>query len=163
MSVQNAGMEMRAYQEEDFEAVYALDRVCFEARFRFSRAMMRRVVRAPGAIVLVAWEPGVEALLGFCAVEMKRDREHRWGYVTTLDVAPGSQGRGVGRELMRAMEQAVFRAGAEAMLLHVFVENAAAVRLYEGMGYARVGREVHFYGRGVDAWAYRKGLQDLGG
>ena len=161
LSVQNAGMVLRAYREEDFEAVYALDRVCFRPRFRFSRAMMRRVVGAPGAVVLLAWEG--EALVGFCAAEVEREGEAVWGYLATLDVAPASRGRGIARELMRAVEEEVAGKGAEGMVLHVFVGNAAAVGLYEGIGYERVGREVGFYGRGFDAWVYRKALVRLGG
>ena len=154
-------MVLRGYREEDFEAIYALDQVCFGPRFRFSRSMMRRVVRAAGAVVLLAWEErvdGVEDLAGFCAVEVTRDRERAWGYVATLDVAPASRGRGVGRGLMRAVEEAVSEAGGTVMMLHVFAGNAAAVGLYEGLGYERVGREIGFYGRGFDAWVYRKEL-----
>jgi ribosomal protein S18 acetylase RimI-like enzyme len=45
------------------------------------------------------------------------------------------------------------------MALHVSVENEGAMRFYEGMGYVRVGRVKGFYGRGMDGWAYGRGLR----
>ena len=123
---------------------------------------MRRVVEAPGAVVLLACRSGTdgaESLLGFCAVQFEQGSEGRgYGYVATLDVSPGERGRGVGRALMHAVEQSVLEHGGRGMLLHVFVENTAAVRLYERLGYARVRREVNFYGPGFDAWVYGKEL-----
>jgi ribosomal-protein-alanine N-acetyltransferase len=49
-------------------------------------------------------------------------------------------------------------AGGAAMALHVYTENAEAMRFYESMGYGRVGRVEGFYGRGLDALLYRKRL-----
>ncbi len=156
-------MYLRPYQSSDLDAILALDRVCFAPRFRFSRAMMRRVVGATGAVVLLACDlgpDGAELLLGFCAVQMEEaSGGRRLGYVSTLDVAPESRGRGVGQVLMRAVQDEVVLAGGECMLLHVFVENLPAVTLYEGLGYARVSRQGGFYGDGLDAWVYRKDLE----
>ncbi len=160
-------MYLRPYRDTDFEAVYELDRACFAPRFRFSRAMMRDVVGAHGATILVACEAdgGVESMLGFCAVQMEvAEQSLLYGYVATLDVAETARGRGVGRALMTAAEQEVGRAGAKAMWLHVYSGNAAAIALYERQGYLRVGQEAAFYGAGFSALVYRKPLSpsDLG-
>jgi [ribosomal protein S18]-alanine N-acetyltransferase len=144
-------MFLREYREADFEAVYRLDWACFAPRFRFSRPMMRRVVSSPGAVLLVACEG--EVLAGFVAVEVQGE----WGYVATLDVSPEHRRAGIGRALMVAAEERAQQADVGLMWLHVFVENGAAVRLYEALGYVRVGVEKWFYGRGWDAWVYRKG------
>ena len=155
-------MYLRAYREADFEAMYALDRACFAPRFRFSRAVMRGVVGAREAVVLLACESnerGEEVMLGFCAAQVdKGDKGQRYGYVATLDVALEARGRGVGRALMLGLEEAVVRAGVTMMLLHVHVGNAGALALYEGLGYRRVDLEVGFYGEGFDGWLYQKGL-----
>lgn len=146
-------MYLRDYNEADFEAVYRLDWACFAPRFRFSRAMMRRVVSSPGAVLLVSCE--AEVLAGFVAVEVQGER----GYVATLDVSPDWRRAGIGRALMLAAEERAGASGAELMTLHVSVENGAAVRLYEGLGYVRVGVERGFYGAGWDGWVYRKELR----
>ena len=157
-------MYLRPYRSADLDAIFALDRVCFPPRFRFSRALMRQIAEAPEAIVILACAVGSEGreeLLGFCAVQMEDDTEEgmRFGYVSTLDVAPAARGQGVARTLMHAVQQTALVAGGACMLLHVFVDNLPAVRLYEALGYLRVGEERGFYGGGVDAWVYRRDLK----
>jgi ribosomal protein S18 acetylase RimI-like enzyme len=64
--------------------------------------------------------------------------------------------------MMRAVERRAVAAGALWMDLHVFTGNAAAIRFYERMGYARLGTQPRFYGAtGLDAFAYRKELSAL--
>lgn len=156
-------MYLRPYRDTDFEMVYALDRACFAPQFRFSRAIMRDVVNGDASIVMVACETdpvsGAERVLGFCAVQVEiAEQTLKYGYVATLDVDERARGRGVGRALMEAAEQQVRHAGGQAMWLHVHALNAAAVALYRRQGYAQVGQEPAFYGKGLDALVYRKAL-----
>ncbi len=155
-------MYLRSYEERDLEALYALDVRCFEPRFRFSKGMMRQVVSGPDAVVRLACEGSEDAsgsLLGFCVVSLEQDGEASLGYVTTLDVDPLHRGRGVATTLMTALEAIVAARGVWSMSLHVYAENAAAIKLYERLGYARERREPDFYGAGFDGWLYRKPLR----
>src|SRR5580693_3548905 len=79
-----AGMDevtLRDYRPGDAAEMYALDIVCFEPVFRFSRGAMRGFAEASGAIAVLAEAAG--ELVGFCVVQM----EGKIGYVVTLDVA----------------------------------------------------------------------------
>ena len=148
-------MTFRGYRTDDFEAMFALDEACFEPPFRFSRAMMRRFAETKKARVVIAEENG---LAGFCVVHVERVAGGCVGYVMTLDVAEPWRRQGLAGELMRRVEVQVLEAGCEAMVLHVFVGNAGAIRFYARSGYVRSGRAVGFYGDGGDAWVYRKSL-----
>jgi len=141
---------LRGYRAGDLEAIYALDMECFEPVFRFSRRAMRRFAEAAGAVSVVAEAEG--ELAGFTIVQM----EQQAGYVVTLDVAPAWRRRGLAGRLMAEAEVRVQAAGGAAMELHVFAGNVGAMRLYEGMGYGRIGLVEGFYGRGLDALVYRK-------
>ena len=141
---------LRGYHPGDADAMYALDLVCFEPVFRFSRRAMRTFAEAQGAVAVLAEAAG--ELVGFCIAQM----EDNLGYVVTLDVAPAWRRRGLARRLMGAAEDRVRASGGVGMELHVFKENVAAMQFYEGMGYGRVGRAEGFYGRGRDALVYRK-------
>jgi ribosomal-protein-alanine N-acetyltransferase len=146
---------LREYRAGDLDAIFALDVACFAPPFRFSRRAMRGFVEARGAAAVIA-EAGSDAnveLVGFCVAQL----EGEVGYVVTLDVAEEWRRRGVARRLMEEVEARMRAVGALRMELHVSVENAAAIGFYEGMGYARAGRVKGFYGRGGDAWVYRKG------
>jgi ribosomal-protein-alanine N-acetyltransferase len=141
---------LREYRPDDCEAMYALDVLCFEPVFRFSRRAMRGFAEAKGAVTVLADAAG--ELVGFCIAEVNG----RDGYVVTLDVAPAWRRQGLARRLMVELEMKVRAAGAERIALHVFKGNAVAIRFYEAMGYDRVGMTTGFYGRGMDALVYRK-------
>jgi len=160
-------IELRAYRPEDLQAIAALDNVCFEAPFRFSRAAMKRFVEARNALNRLAWavdEDSENAILaGFCVVHVERGRrEGLLGYVVTLDIAPPYRRCGLAHRLMRSLEAMAARAGAGEMFLHVAAENHGAIRLYERLGYHPVRREKGFYGEGGDAMAYRRALEIAG-
>ena len=132
--------------------MYALDIACFEPVFRFSRRAMRRFAEAAGALVAIAEEEG--RLVGFAIVQM----EGEVGYVATLDVDPAWRRAGLAVRLMVEMERQAEAAGAVEMQLHVFAGNERAMRLYERLGYGRLGVAAGFYGRGLDAVVYAKYL-----
>ena len=149
---------VREYRPGDLEAMIALDVVCFQPAFQFSRRTMRLFAEAPGTVTIVAEAP--PELAGFAIVQM----EERVGYVVTLDVAPTWRRQGLAKRLMAEMDARVAAAGGVATKLHVFADNQAAVRFYETIGYARMGLVKGFYGVGLDALLYGKMLgEDAGG
>jgi len=60
-----------------------------------------------------------------------------WPEVRLLAVLPTARGLGVGRALMEECARRAHRSGADALTLHTMDLMRAAVRLYEGMGFAR--------------------------
>ncbi len=80
-------------------------------------------------------------------------------YIQTLEVHPAFRGRGIGAELLCRAEGSARAAGALSIELHVDVENAAAIRLYESHGYTRRGREENYYARHRAAFIYAKPLE----
>jgi ribosomal-protein-alanine N-acetyltransferase len=133
----------------------ALDDVCFEASFRFSRSSMRRFAEAKKARVVVAEEDG--ELAGFCIVHVERGVP-RVGYLVTLDVAVTFRRRGLASRMMAEVERLALEAGCELLGLHVWTENVAAVRFYERLGFAYSRIEGGFYGDGRDALVLVKPL-----
>ncbi len=148
-----AGVTLREYRPGDLEAMYALDVVCFEPVFQFSRRAMRHFAEASWAVTSLAETEG--ELVGFCIAEI----DDRSGYVVTLDVALAWRRKGLAQRLMADVEAKAQAAGAKAMALHVFAGNTGAMQFYERIGYGRVGTAEGFYGRGLDALVYRKRLE----
>lgn len=171
-----ANLHLRGYHARDLEAMFALDCLCFEPPFRFSRRAMRQFAQAGNSVVQLAFAAGAgaggaaaspgtgaehpmaEQLLGFCIVHLEPAGDGLVGYVVTLDVAPAVRRQGLAGVLMRSVEAAAATAGADEMTLHVFSANAGAVRLYEQFGYRAAGIAENFYGRGLHAIVYRKPL-----
>ncbi|MGA2569073.1 MAG: N-acetyltransferase [Terracidiphilus sp.] len=151
-------MLYRLYQPGDFAALYAVEELCFQPPARFPRATMRSLVNSPNAATWIAEENA--ELAGFAIVvwEKAPAKEPRAAYIETVEVAPGHRERGVAGELLHRVEDSARAAGAEAIWLHVDAENTAAVRLYERRGYAKQGREEHYYARNRAALIYTKPL-----
>jgi ribosomal-protein-alanine N-acetyltransferase len=145
------------FRADDLDAMYALDVVCFERPFRFTREAMRRFAEAKKARVVIAEESGV--LAGFVILHVEAGQDGRSGYVVTLDVDPAFRRRGIAALLMSEVERQARVEGCEAIVLHVFVGNEAAVGFYDRAGFARSHRDEEFYGRGLDAWVYYKLLE----
>jgi ribosomal protein S18 acetylase RimI-like enzyme len=95
------------------------------------------VGRTEGASVVVAVDKE-GARLGFIHVAPLWDYylEQSCGHIWDIVVRPEARGRGVGRTLIAAAEQWARDRGYPLLTLHVFVENRAALRLYEELGFA---------------------------
>ncbi|GEA88746.1 GNAT family N-acetyltransferase [Cellulomonas cellasea] len=83
-------------------------------------------------------EEGSEAVGLACLIEEpgspSTDR-----HVVALWVAPEARRRGVGTALLDAVEREALGAGAETLSLWVREDNAAALRLYDGLGFEPTG------------------------
>jgi len=94
---------------------------------------------AAGQPFLVAEEVGVVA--GFATFFQFRTGP---GYARAMEhsvnLAPLARGRGLGRALMMALEQAARAQGIHALIGAVSGENADSIRFHEKLGYTEVGR-----------------------
>ncbi len=152
-------MRLRGYQADDLDAMHALDVVCFERPFRFTRGAMRRFAEVKKARVIIADEGG--ELVGFVILHLEEDAEGRTGYIITLDVEPAQRRKGIAGILMREVERQARMDGCAALVLHVFAGNEAAIRFYDRVGFVRSHRVEDFYGVGLDAWVYHRLLGPL--
>ena len=153
-------MELRGFRPSDLDALVALDDVCFDPPFRFSRSAMRSFVQARNARVTIA-EATDGSLAGFCVLHLQHAKPDVVGYIVTLDVAAEYRRRGLAGELMDRAEAEALEAGCSAVALHVFTGNATAIRFYERRGYVFSHRAAAFYARGVDALVYHKELPPI--
>lgn len=71
-------------------------------------------------------------------------RDPMTAYISDLWVSPGHQGQGVGRALLSAIEQDIFRSGFDISVLETHAENGGAIRFYAREGYGVVWRGVKF-------------------
>jgi ribosomal-protein-alanine N-acetyltransferase len=163
----------RLYTPQDFEVLYALEEVCFEPPFRFSRRAMRLLIQHPHAATWIAEENG--HMVGFAIVEWTEgksadliagtsslgSKSEVTAYIQTIEVAPEARVRGVGGELLDRIEGSAHAAGACLIWLHVEAENSRATRLYEAQGYSCEGRHENYYPQGQAALIYVK-LLDSG-
>jgi ribosomal-protein-alanine N-acetyltransferase len=74
--------------------------------------------------------------------------------VQTIGVHPDSQGRGLGRALLADLLR---QAGDRRVLLEVRTDNEPAIRLYESVGFVRIGlRRKYYRPSGADAYTMHR-------
>ncbi|MDA2962359.1 MAG: ribosomal protein S18-alanine N-acetyltransferase [Actinomycetota bacterium] len=76
--------------------------------------------------------------------------------VLTVGVLPEHRKAGIGEAFMERLENWAIAKESNAMMLEVGVDNAAAIALYQSLGYSTVSTRKDYYGAGLDALVMRK-------
>ena len=154
-------MFFRLYKSGDFAQLYAIEELCFQPPYRFSRTYLNQLLQSEASATWIAEPDGVIA--GFAVVEWMLGPGAAEAYIQTIEVAPDHRRQGIGSELLRLLEGSAQLAGTRSVWLHVDAENDPAIKLYEAHGYRRESREEHYYARSRPAFVYRKPLESLPG
>ncbi|MBS1802841.1 MAG: GNAT family N-acetyltransferase [Acidobacteria bacterium] len=149
-------MHYRLFEPADFHDLYAIEEVCFQPPYRFARRYMRQLISSANSATWIAEED--QAMKGFAIVEWSQQGNGVIAYIATIEVLPEFRKLGVGAELLRRLEGSANAERAVAIWLHVDMENASAIRLYERLGYQNSGRVEDFYARNRPAVMYVKHL-----
>jgi ribosomal-protein-alanine N-acetyltransferase len=150
----DAIVRVRRGENTDLDELVMLEERTFDSD-RLSRAQYRRHLDSDSAQVLVA-SASHNHFLGAAVLFFRKGSAAARVY--SLATQPQARGKGVGTALLQAADRAARRRGCRALRLEVNVRNAKAVRLYERLGYRRIGRYAHYYQDGADAWRYEKAL-----
>lgn len=118
-------------------AAAELERLCFAKPW--SEEALREECENPNAVFLAAVAD--DELLGYCGMHTVLDE----CYMDNVAVSPEHRREGVGRALVLALCEAAEQRGAAFLTLEVRPTNEAAVRLYQSLGFAEVGRRKNFY------------------
>lgn len=107
----------------------------------WSEAEMADMLTQPGVFGLAA--DGEDGVAGFVLCRTVAGE----GEILTIAVDPAARRGGVARALMTAAIAAARAHGAMNLFLEVAVDNAAAIGLYEGLGFSRAGLRKGYYRR----------------
>jgi L-amino acid N-acyltransferase YncA len=99
---------------------------------------------------LVAEEQG--AIVGYVyATPWKVRSAYRFSVESTVYVAPGHRGRGVGAALYQELILALRRLGVHCAVGGIALPNAASIALHEKIGFKKIGQFIEV-GRKFDRW-----------
>jgi len=122
---------------EDLDEIYEIEVECF-GRESYSRWIYRWLLRDKRTIFLKAVKD--DFILGFVVGRVERFGKRLVGRIYTLNVRPELRGRGIGKLLMKVIEESFKRRGCREIILEVAVDNLPAINLYRRMGYRFVER-----------------------
>lgn len=115
----------------------ALERVCFSSPW--SENSIAGELSNPLSLWLVAIEDGqLAGYVGSQSVMGESD-------MMNLAVDPAFRRRGAGRALVLALVEQLAQKGNHCLSLEVRASNAPALALYQGLGFAQVGRRPNYY------------------
>jgi ribosomal-protein-alanine acetyltransferase len=148
-----APIRIRRARRGDLDALVALENGVFTSD-RMSRRQLRHHLQNPHAEILVAARGGdvIAAAVAFF------HSSHRSARLYSIAVAPSARGIGLGERLLSAIERVSRSRRRDAIRLEVRADNKPAQRLYERLGYRRIGIKRGFYEDGHDALRYEKRL-----
>jgi ribosomal-protein-alanine N-acetyltransferase len=128
---------------DDVDRIVAIERDGF--RHPWSADLLRRELHHAWSTSLVAVElhraPEAERILGFIVFWIVHDEVH----VLNVAGAADARRRGVARFLMEEAANRGRAAAARIATLEVRRSNAAAIALYDGLGYRQVGIRPNYY------------------
>jgi ribosomal protein S18 acetylase RimI-like enzyme len=147
-----AAVRVRRAELSDLDDLVALEESSF-ATDRLSREQYRRHLDSETAQVLVA-SANHRRFLGTAVVFFRKGSKVARLY--SIATHAEARGKGVGSALLEASEHLARRRHCKVLRLEVRTDNDDAIRLYERLGYARIGHYARYYGDGADAWRYEK-------
>lgn len=157
--IERVQIRLRAYQAQDFQALWKLDQRCFEDGISYSKAELQQYLQLKTAFALVAQPEGDSAICGFIIAHRRRGG---FGHVLTIDVAPEFRQHGVGTLLLRAAHARLAKEGCHTMFLETAVNNLPAISFYKRHGYSVVRTLPRYYqATGMDAFLLSKPLDTV--
>jgi ribosomal-protein-alanine N-acetyltransferase len=133
------------------EALACLHAACFTVPRPWSAEEFAALLGGEGVIL-------VSESTGFALGRVAADEAE----VLTIAVDPAARRKGIGARLLRGLLADAVARGATEAFLEVAADNAAALALYRGAGFAEVGRRKGYYsgrdGPATDALVLRQRL-----
>ena len=139
---------VRPGQAADLDAIARLEETSFTDAW--PPDMLAYELSHPRSLLLVAARGEAEPPVGYAAFR------HAVGEAELLRLAvlPGERRRGIARALVSEGLERLVREGVQVCFLEVRLNNEPAVKLYERLGFARIGRRRGYYRDGSDALVF---------
>lgn len=170
---------LRDYEKRDFESLFKLDRLCFDAGIAYSRPELASFIEQRRAYTVVAeWNeesavelsasaaeanasPLLARLNAKSALSAARPRiagfvtfhyqRQGYGHIITIDVHPDARRQRLGTLLINAVCEKLRKMTAFMVVLEVAVNNHSALAFYDRHGFKRVKVLERYYNRDLDA------------
>lgn len=159
----SAPTTLRPLRASDIDRVLELERFLFGPG-AWTYGMIADELAAPGRWYVAAvpecpFTAGEPPLVGYAGLWFDGDVTQ----IMTIGVDPEYQHHGVGTQIMHALLNRSVKLGASAVLLEVRVDNDAALRLYNRLGFTKLGvRKRYYQPENVDAYTMRLDLPPAG-
>jgi ribosomal protein S18 acetylase RimI-like enzyme len=126
------------------DTLYEIEKQSFQHE-AFSKREIDYLLRDYNSISLAALVNG--DVVAFAIGRMEQEDGMLFGHIFTLETLSTHRRKGIAEKLLSELETLFVERGAVESRLEVREDNAAAISLYEKLGYKRVGRLEGYYGK----------------
>ena len=147
-------VNIRPVKSADLPELVALEQRCFDSD-RLSKRSFAYWIKAKHRVFLVALQQ--QTVIGYGLVIMRKGT--RLARLYSIAIDKSAAGKGVGRQLMLALENDTVEAGKLFLRLEVEKTNERAIGLYQSMGYVIFGDYEHYYENNGDAFRMQKPIR----
>jgi ribosomal protein S18 acetylase RimI-like enzyme len=147
---------IRPARPADLDALAALEERCFKGD-RLSRARFKHWITADNGLLLVAAERGASAVPVGYALSLWR-RQGVSARLYSIALSPEARGKGLAQRLLKSSERQLKQLGRNRYTLEVAKRNAAAIAVYQKLGFTQFGLYRAYYADGQDALRMQKAL-----
>ena len=180
-------LRLRNYQPGDFEALFKIDRQCFDPGIAYSRSELQSHIQRKHSFCIVAEAsaaseeakpnapdqapsntPAAASQVGDPATASRNHkiagfivvelRPEGYGHIITIDVLPQYRRHHLGTRLIEAAEKRVRELDGFMMVLETAVNNTAALSFYERHKYKVLRKLPRYYANRIDALFLTKRL-----
>lgn len=130
-------MELLRLTEAHIPQMVELEKICFS--MPWTAEMIRSELENPSCLYLAAVDG--DTLAGYIGVQTVLDE----GYINNVAVRPEYRRRGIASALITLLTETAQEVGLAFLTLEVRESNAAAISLYEKLGFSPVGRRKNYY------------------
>ena len=141
---------IRKMHTRDLDRVYALERDLFPNPW--PKAFFASDLQVDGTIAYVVEISG--KIVGYSMASCSEGKFH----ITNIAVDQFYQRQGIASKLMHLLERCATEKHCDHAFLEVRTDNAAAICLYQRLGYSIAYRREHYYIDGDDAYVMEKEL-----
>jgi ribosomal protein S18 acetylase RimI-like enzyme len=147
-------IEMREVATADISQLLTLEKRCF-ATDRLSKRSFSYWIKSNHRVFLVAESHG--QIIAYGLVIMRKGT--RLARLYSIAVDQNIEGRGIGRQLLLALENKTVAAGKLFLRLEVEKTNQRAISLYQSVGFKIFGDYPHYYENNGDAFRMQKAIR----
>jgi [ribosomal protein S18]-alanine N-acetyltransferase len=157
--IRRKNMTENAIRPADFSDLHAIEAIENEVFSvdRLSRRSLRNFIASPRVALLVAEtkrEISGYALLGY-------RKGSRIARLYSIAIEPGTARRGIGSALLHACAKDALKRGCQKLRLEVRIDNSAAIRFYERLGFEVFGHYADYYEDGAAALRFELNLDRM--
>ncbi len=125
------------------DRLFEIEKNSFEKE-AFTKTEIAYLLTDYNAIGLAARVNG--EIVGFAIGRIDTAKGMSFGHILTIEALPSHRRKGIAKKLLTELEELFKEKGAKESRLEVREDNAAAITLYERLGYKRVGKLKRYYG-----------------